>query len=234
MTMNHRRAIAVLFALAALALPACQQRMASQPSGRPDRESTYFADGRANRPLVAGTVARGHLRTDLHLYAASTAAAKDTAAVSVALLGVSALNAQAALALATSSEELRPVDTFPFPITDKVLKHGMHRYMIYCIVCHDSLGTGHGMIVQRGYTRPPSYHVPRLRNAPVGHFYQVMTLGYGSMPSYHDQIPPRDRWAIAAYIRVLQLSQHFSEGELTADMRQAWQKQHDAAPGAKQ
>jgi mono/diheme cytochrome c family protein len=211
--------------LATLVLPACQQRMASQPSGRPDRVSTFFADGRVNRPLVPGTVARGHLRTDLHLYTGGTATGKDAAAVSTAMLGAAALHPQGILAIALATDALRPIDTFPFPITDKVLRHGMHRYLIYCVVCHDPLGTGHGMIVQRGYTPPPSYHVPRLREAPVGHFYQVITLGYGSMPSYHDQIPPRDRWAIAAYIRVLQHSQHFPERELTADMRQAWQKQ---------
>ena len=205
--------------------------MASQPGGRPDRPSTFFADGRANRPLVPGTVARGHLRSDLHLYSGSNATGQDTAVLSATLLGAGALNPRGALAMALASEALKPVDTFPFPITEKVVRHGMHRYMIYCIVCHDPLGTGRGMIVQRGYTPPPSYHVPRLRAAPVGHFYQVMTLGYGSMPSYHDQVPPRDRWAIAAYIRVLQLSQHFPESELTADMRQAWQKQKDADQG---
>ncbi len=229
--MARHRPIAVLLAVAALALPACQQRMASQPSGRPDRPSTFFADGRINRPLVPGTVPRGHLRTDLHLYTGGTATAQDTAAVSTAIIGAGPLNPQGALAVSLATEALRPVDTFPFKITDKIIHHGMHRFMIYCVVCHDTLGTGNGIVVQRGYTHPPSYHVPRLRNAPVGHFYQVMTLGYGSMPAYHDQIPPRDRWAIAAYIRALQLSQRFPERELTADMRQAWQKQDAAAQG---
>lgn len=229
--MGRRRLIAVALGLAAVALPACQQHMASQPSGRPDGASTFFADGRVDRPLVAGTVPRGHLRTDLHLYTGGTAAGKNAPAICAAMLGAGSLNPQGALAIALAVDALRPVDTFPFPITAKVLEHGKHRFMIYCVVCHDTLGTGHGMIVQRGYTPPPSYHILRLREAPVGHFYQVMTLGYGSMPAYHDQIPPRDRWAIAAYIRALQLSQHFPERELTADMRQAWQKQTDAATG---
>src|SRR3954452_23415421 len=96
--------------------------------------------------------------------------------------------------------------------------------MIYCVVWHDAMGTGHGKIVERGYTAPPSYHIERLRQVPVGHFFAVMTDGYGSMPSYANQIPPRDRWAIAAYIRALQLSQHFPEKELTDAMRSEWQQ----------
>ena len=91
--------------------------------------------------------------------------------------------------------------------------------MIYCVVCHDAAGTGRGKIVERGYTRPPSYHIDRLRRAPVGHFFRVITLGYGSMPSYAAQIPPRDRWAIVAFVRALQLSQHFPEDQLPADLR---------------
>lgn len=101
------------------------------------------------------------------------------------------------------------VNEFPISIDQQTIEHGRDRFMIYCVVCHDAAGTGHGKIVERGYTRPPSYHIDRLRNAPVGHFFRVITLGYGSMPSYASQVPPRDRWAIIAYIRALQLSQHF-------------------------
>src|SRR5262249_30137130 len=89
--------------------------------------------------------------------------------------------------------------------------------------------TGRGIIVERGYTPPPSYHIERLRTAPVGHFYQVITKGYGSMPSYRKQVPPRDRWAIIAYIRALQLSQHFPAGELTEERRGEREKQRAAA-----
>src|SRR5262249_5745930 len=127
--------------------------------------------------------------------------------------------------LLTSGQESSTIDTFPFPITAEVLQHGQNRYMIYCIVCHDALGTGRGKIVERGYTPPPSFHIERLRTAPVGHFFDVMTKGYGSMPSYRKQVPPRDRWAIIAYIRALQLSQHFPERELTESMRAEWTKQ---------
>lgn len=100
------------------------------------------------------------------------------------------------------------VNTFPFPVTLGVLQRGQQRFDIYCSVCHGYLGDGNGMIVQRGMIRPPSYHIDRLRLASVGHFYDVITNGYGAMYSYADRITPRDRWAIVAYIRALQLSQH--------------------------
>src|SRR5207244_4500643 len=99
---------------------------------------------------------------------------------------------------------------------------GRTRYMIYCAVCHDPLGTGRGKIVERGYTQPPSYHIDRLRSVPVGHLFDVITNGYGSMPDYKQQISPHDRWAIVAYLRALQLSQHFPENALTEDMRAEW------------
>jgi len=101
-----------------------------------------------------------------------------------------------------------PADTFPFPITRDVLARGRARYNIYCTPCHDYTGSGHGMIVQRGFPAPPSYHIDRLRQVPVGHFYDVITNGYGAMYSYAARVPPDDRWAIVAYIRALQMSQH--------------------------
>jgi mono/diheme cytochrome c family protein len=211
-----------------LLLPACQQRMAVQPSIRPDQASSFFPDGRASRPLVAGTVARGHLRTDYQQFAGTRTRPGRAWAVPAALIGNAGAGGLGALALA-AGQESNYVDTFPFPVTRELIEHGQHRYMIYCIVCHDPLGTGRGKIVERGYTAPPSYHIERLRNAPVGHFFAVMTDGYGSMPDYRQQIPPRDRWAIAAYIRALQLSQHFPRGELTRQMRQEWDEQNKAA-----
>jgi len=206
-----------------LLLPACQQQMASQPHIKPDEESSFFPDGRAARPPVSGTVARGHLRTDWHLYTGLRA--PETAAwiapADRILAGAANMPLTAVVLEAMREEDL--VDTFPFPVTEKVLKHGKNRYMIYCVVCHDSLGTGRGMIVQRGYTQPPSYHIERLRQARVGHFFRIITLGYGSMPDYSAQISPRDRWAIVAYIRALQLSQHFPVDQLQDDLRQRWQ-----------
>jgi cbb3-type cytochrome c oxidase subunit III len=101
----------------------------------------------------------------------------------------------------------------PFPLTAKVLARGQERYDIYCTPCHSRIGDGGGMIVQRGFKRPPSFHTDRLRDAPLGHFFDVMSNGFGGMPDYQAQVAPQDRWAIAAYIRVLQLSQNATEAD---------------------
>ena len=98
------------------------------------------------------------------------------------------------------------VADFPFPITREVLNRGRERFEIDCAICHGRTGLGDGMAVQRGFPPPPSYHIARLRQAPAGHFFDVMTRGYGIMYSYASRVEPRDRWAIAAYIRALQLS----------------------------
>src|ERR1700682_5608234 len=96
----------------------------------------------------------------------------------------------------------------PIPLTVQLLKRGEERYDIYCAPCHDRIGNGNGMIVKRGFRPPASFHIERLRDAPIGHFYDVMSNGFGAMADFSAQIPPEDRWAIAAYIRALQLSQH--------------------------
>jgi hypothetical protein len=96
----------------------------------------------------------------------------------------------------------------PFPVTRDVLERGRERFDIFCAPCHARTGEGNGMIVQRGYRRPPSFHTDRLRSAPLGHFFEVMSHGFGAMPDYNSQVPVRDRWAIAEYIRVLQFSQN--------------------------
>lgn len=187
-------------------LTGCQQKMADQPSYKPLEPAEFFADGRSERPWIPGTVARGHLQTDRALF---TGRRESEPLAPVVNPGDK-----------PDQENRQYVTEFPFPITEAVLEHGRNRYMIFCVVCHDPLGTGQGKIVERGYTAPPSYHIPRLRDAPPGRLFAVITEGYGSMPSYGAQIPPRDRWAIAAYIRALQLSQHFPEGQLTPEMRQ--------------
>jgi mono/diheme cytochrome c family protein len=105
--------------------------------------------------------------------------------------------------------------TLPVPLTPALLKRGEERFNIYCSVCHGRTGEGNGMIVQRGFPHPPSYAEERLRNAPVGYFYEVITHGYGLMYSYASRVEPQDRWAIAAYIRVLQLSLHATLAEAT-------------------
>jgi hypothetical protein len=99
-------------------------------------------------------------------------------------------------------------DGFPMPVTLDLVKRGHERFDIYCAQCHGRVGDGNGMIPSRGYRRPPSFHTETLRKAPTGHFFDVMTNGFGAMPPYKIQVPPRDRWAIAAYIRALQLSQN--------------------------
>lgn len=166
--------------------------MARQPHYKPLQESTLFPDGSSARPLEEGTVARGHLRADDLLFAGTqTKDGKDDA-------------------VATE---------FPFPITEERLKHGREQFNIYCAVCHDRVGTGRGVVVQRGYLRPPSYHTQRLREASVGHFFNVITRGHGGMPSYASQIPPTERWEIIAYVRALQLSQNARLTDLSAEDR---------------
>ncbi len=105
----------------------------------------------------------------------------------------------------------------PVPLTRALLDHGRDRFDIYCAECHDRTGSGQGMIVQRGFPAPPSFHIDRLRSAPIGHFFNVITTGYGAMYSYASRVPPADRWAIAAYIRALQLSQNARVEDVPAD-----------------
>ncbi|MGH9803733.1 MAG: c-type cytochrome [Candidatus Acidiferrales bacterium] len=173
-------------ALAALLLLAgCRQEMYDQPRGKPHQPSDFFADGRTDRQPVAGTIARGQLRDDPHLY--------------------------------TGKVGGQLVSTFPFPVTREVLERGRERFNIYCTPCHDRVGNGNGMIVRRGFRPPPSLHEDRLRDAPVGHHFDVITNGLGSMPDYAAQISVRDRWAIVAYLRALQLSQRASVADVPPD-----------------
>ena len=160
----------------------CRQDMFDQPKVRPLQSSTFFADGRASRPLPEDTVARGQLRGDELLYTGRIG-------------GIVA-------------------DAFPFPVTKAVLDRGQERFDVFCSPCHGRTGYGDGMIVQRGFKPPPSFHIDRLRQAPAGHFFDVMTNGFGVMYDYRSRVTPEDRWAIAAYIRALQLSQHASASDL--------------------
>lgn len=115
------------------------------------------------------------------------------------------------------SEEGKLAATLPMPLDENLLARGRERYNIFCANCHDRLGDGQGMVVRRGFTRPPSLHIERLQNAPVGHFFDVATNGFGRMPSLAPQIPPKDRWAIAAFVKALQLSQHAERDSLSPD-----------------
>jgi mono/diheme cytochrome c family protein len=110
-----------------------------------------------------------------------------------------------------------PGDYMPFSVTKAVLERGRERYNIYCAPCHSRVGDGNGFIPSRGFARkPPSYHIERLQKAPLGYFYDVITNGFGIMPDYASQIPPRDRWSIVAYIRALQLSQNATKADVPA------------------
>jgi len=182
-SVSTEKGLAVCVLFSALLL-GCRQDMHVQPKYVPGDPSSFFPDGRSERPPVAGTVARGQLRTDALLYAGR-------------------INGAVA-------------DMFPFPITSADLSRGRERYNIYCSPCHDYTGSGNGMIVQRGFPSPPSFHIERLRQAPAGHFFEVITNGLGLMYSYASRVSPDDRWRIAAYIRALQLSQHGAMGDVPA------------------
>ena len=116
-----------------------------------------------------------------------------------------------------------PVTALPVPLTTELLQRGRERFDIYCAPCHDRTGGGRGMIVQRGFRQPPSLHTDRLRQAPVGRFVEVIASGFGAMPDYAEQVRPADRWAIAAYIRALQLSQRATLAEVPPEARQQLQ-----------
>jgi mono/diheme cytochrome c family protein len=111
-------------------------------------------------------------------------------------------------------------NAFPLPITTELLQRGQQRYSIFCTPCHGIQGNGLGMVAMRGMKHPPTYYQDRLRQAPNGYFYDVITNGFGSMYGYASQIPPRDRWAIVAYVRALQLSRNAPVGELPAELRE--------------
>jgi cytochrome c len=123
------------------------------------------------------------------------------------------------------------VDYFPFPITRADLERGQERFNIFCSPCHSRIGDGNGMVVRRGFRQAASYHTQRLIDAPVGHFFFVMTNGFGAMPSYGSRIEPDDRWRIAAYVRVLQFSQNAPLDAVPADQRGALD-QNPATPVA--
>jgi hypothetical protein len=165
----------------------CRRDMQDQPKYIPLRASSFYPDDRSARPLVEGTVARGHLHEDT--------------------------------LLETGKVGDEDATVFPFAVDLRVLERGRERYDIYCAPCHGRTDAGNGMIVRRGFRRPPSYHDDRLRNAPVGHFVDVMTNGFGAMADYRQLVEPRDRWAIAAYIRALQLSEHATIADVPADQR---------------
>ena len=169
------------FGFAALVLVAgCRQDMQDQPRMFPQRGTSFFADHRGARPQVLNTVARGQLREDSYFYTGVVQGANGY------------------------REEQ---NLMPFPVTMEVLKRGQERFNIYCTPCHSRVGNGLGEIVQRGYKPAANLHDQVRLTQPISHYFYVMTHGYGAMPDYREQLTPEDRWAVAAYIRALQLSQ---------------------------
>jgi hypothetical protein len=171
----RNRAPAIVLSFVA-ALSGCRQDMHDQHKIEPGESSPVFADGRGMRHPVEGTVARGRLFDDRHLYEGRDAVTGEL------------------------------VDAFPMPVTKEVLLRGRERYDVFCSPCHSRTGEGDGMVVRRGFKRPPSFHREELRKAKVGYVFEVVTKGFGVMPSYAAQVPASDRWAIVAYLRALQLA----------------------------
>ncbi len=189
------RGAAAAVAVALLAIGAasgCRQGMYNQPKKKPLSESHFFHDGLSARVPPADTVARGWLRAD------------------------------AAYARGIGPDG-KFVSTLPQEVvfSRELLLRGRQRFDVFCSPCHGREGNGLGMIVQRGFKQPPSYHIERLQHQPIGYFFDVMTNGFGQMSSYASQVPVEDRWAIAAYIRALQLSQHAVVADLPQRDRDA-------------
>ncbi len=215
----------LIMALCLLLVAGCRQDMQDQPRMKPFRLSTFFRDGISSRPPVAGTVPRGYLRADREFFTGKKSGAPSGTSAPSAMAPQAAPNQQAAPATpavaagttAAQGVSAYPddVDTFPLPVTQELISRGKERYEIFCSTCHGLTGYGDGMVVRRGLRRAASFHADNLRQAPVGHFFDAITNGWGAMPSYASQIPAKDRWAIIAYIRALQLSQQNVEAATT-------------------
>jgi mono/diheme cytochrome c family protein len=209
-----RRLVALLLtAHCLLFTAACRRDMQDQPKALAYRGNNFFHDGLSSRTLIPGTVPRGYLRADREFYLGKKAN-------SVTMTNGQPAAAATPAAGGTSPASLYPddVETFPIPIDKAALDRGQQRYEIFCSACHGATGNGDGMIARRGFNKPlpASYHQDRLRQAPVGHFFDAMSNGWGAMPSYASQIPVEDRWKIIAYIRALQLSQMSNTDRNTA------------------
>jgi mono/diheme cytochrome c family protein len=207
----------LLFAVCCLLFTsACRRDMQDQPKMKPFRQSTFFRDGLSSRPPVEGTVARGFLKTDTEFFTGKKAgrAAVNTPGTPGQIAGPqpTAANGAAPQGAAAYPDD---VEVFPIPVTKETVRRGKERYEIFCSACHGLTGNGDGMIVRRGFRRAATFNDDRMRQAPVGHFFDAITNGWGAMPSYAPQIPPQDRWAIIAYIRALQISQQIAEPAVT-------------------
>ncbi|WP_238613413.1 c-type cytochrome [Candidatus Oscillochloris fontis] len=183
--------------LLGMLLTACHTDMYNQAKLQTYEPSTFFADGRASRPVVAGAVVVGQDEVDTFLN--------------------------------TGKIDGELVDMMPFPVTADLLARGQQQYTIYCSVCHGVAGLGQSAVAERGAIVPANFHQQRLRDVPVSHFFDIITNGvyrgdptkdgYQSMFSYASRVKVEDRWAIAAYIRALQLSQNATVDDVPLDMR---------------
>jgi mono/diheme cytochrome c family protein len=182
---------------------ACRNDMHDQAKLRPFRKSAVWKDGSSARPLVPGTVPRGFLREDRAFFAGQGPDGKFLTELPASV---------------TVSKDL--------------LLRGQERFDVFCSPCHGRTGDGQGMIVQRGFKQPSSFHVERLRGERIGTFFDAMTNGFGQMSSYASQIPPEDRWAIAAYVRVLQLSRSAPSSMLSEADRKGLEIASAPAPKA--
>lgn len=193
-----------------MTLTACERglhQMYDQPKYQPLAPSVLFADGNSSRPQVPGTVPRS---------------AGSAAASSSGRNGALSLPPEIpqTLMLDVNGAEVSSDEGNPLPVTPVLLERGRERFNIYCAPCHSRLGDGDGMVARRGFPAPPSFHTARLREAPDSHFFAVITRGYGVMYPYADRITVEDRWAVTAYIRALQFSQHAPVASLSAADRQ--------------
>ena len=175
---------------------------------KPYRETSFFSDRLSARQPVDGTVPRGYLRADTEFFTGK----KSGTLTAPVMPGAPAGPQPSAANPSGTNAYPDDIDTFPIPVTAETVMRGRERFNIFCSACHGLSGYGDGMIVRRGFRRAASFHDDRLRQAPVGHFFDAITNGWGAMPSYATQVPVQDRWAIIAYIRALQLSQQQQTG----------------------
>ncbi len=177
----------ILLACASAVTAACRQDMHDQPKYKPLQPSSFFLDGRSERPLPPGAISRDALNDT------------DT--------------------FHTGSVSGDFADTIPMKVDRRLLERGQERFDIFCVPCHGYLGDGDGMVARRGVKIPATFHSDRIRQAPPGYLFQVISKGYGAMGDYANQIPPEDRWAIVAYIRALQLSRRATIADATPEAR---------------
>jgi mono/diheme cytochrome c family protein len=196
--------------------------MYDQPRYKPLAASDFFTDGLSARPLEPGTIPRGGLHDDEAFYLG-----KEEGRL-VSQIPAAALKAVYDRDFRRSGQSFEEVDAVE--LRRALIMRGRERYEIFCAVCHGRTGDGTGMIVRRGFRAPPSYHIDRLREAPAGHYFDVMTNGFGAMASYANRIEVADRWAIVAYIRALQLSQNAPLDDVPDDERNKLEPVEQEAP----